>query len=127
MGDLLKEAQDIQSFLEITCSNNVDEIIDRIFTLNVYLARTGEMLATAKRLLRHRKTEEINKTIIAIAKASHLSASVQNALLDSICENESYVVDFIERINRVCVHQLDTLRSVLSYEKESIRLSNTGY
>ena len=127
MENLLSEAHSIQSYLEISCSGNPDEITDRIFTLNVYLARSGEMLANAKRLLRSKKTSEINKTIIAIAKESHLSASVQNALLDSICEEESFAVDFIERINRGCVHQIDSLRSVLSYEKEGMRLSNTGY
>jgi len=92
-----------------------------------YMSRSGEMLAKAKKILRARKTSEINKTIISIAKASHLSASVQNALLDSICEEESYLVDWTERINKTCTHQIDGLRSLLSYEKEEMRLSKTGY
>jgi hypothetical protein len=92
-----------------------------------YVACSGEMLAQAKKLLRTKKTSEIQKTILAIAKESCLSASVQNALLDSICEEENYLVDFIERINRTCVHQLDGVRSLLSYEKEGLRLNKTGY
>jgi len=127
MINFREEAKLIQSYLEIHCSNEPEEIIDRITKLNVYMARSGEMYATAKKLLRSKKSSEISKTIIIIAKETHLSASVQNALLDSICEEESYVVDWIERINRGCVHQIDSLRSLLSYEKENIRLNNTGY
>jgi len=127
MSDLTQESTKIQEYLDITVSNNPEEIIDRLSNLMAYLSRSGEMLAQAKKILRAKKTKEINKTIIAIAKASHLSASVQNALLDSICEEESYLVDWIDRINRTCTHQIDALRSLLSYEKEGMRLNKTGY
>jgi hypothetical protein len=86
-----------------------------------YMSRSGEMLAKAKKILRTKRTSEINKTIIAIAKQEHLSASVQNALLDSICEEESYLVDWLDRINRTCTHQIDGIRSLLSYVKEEMR------
>ena len=125
--DLLIEAKKIQDYLDILVSSDHEEIAERISTLMSYMSRSGEMLAQAKKMLRQRKTAEINKTIIAIAKASHLSASVQNALLDSICEQESYLVDWCDRINRTCTHQIDGLRSLLSYEKEELRLRETGY
>jgi hypothetical protein len=125
--ELKKEADKIQSYLEITCSNEATEICERLSTLMVYTARSGEMLAQGKRLLRSKKSAEISKTIIVIAKEAHLSATVQNALLESIAEDENYLVDKLERLNRSCVHQIDALRSLLSYEKEGLRLSNTGY
>jgi hypothetical protein len=124
---LNKEAADIQGYLEIASSNNPEEIQERIVTLMPFLARSGEMLAEAKRLLRRKKSTEISNTIIKIAKESHLSASVQNALLESIAEDEHYLVDKLERLNRSCVHQIDALRSLLSYEREGLRLNNTGY
>lgn len=127
MDELKKEAEQIQAYLDITVSGDPEEMSERISTLMSYMSRSGEMLAKAKKILRARKTSEINKTIISIAKASHLSASVQNALLDSICEEESYLVDWTERINKTCTHQIDGLRSLLSYEKEEMRLSKTGY
>lgn len=126
--ETLKErAFEIQKYLEIECSNSPEEIRDRMYVLMGYIATSGELLAQAKRMLRAKKSQEISKTIIAIAKESHLSASVQNALLDSICEDENYLVDLLERINRSATHQLDALRSLLSYEKEALRLNNTGY
>jgi uncharacterized protein with PQ loop repeat len=121
MNDLTKEATDIQAYLDITVSNEPTELTERLSTLMTYMSRSGEMLAQAKKILRTKKTSEINKTIIAIAKQECLSASVQNALLDSICEEESYMVDWLDRINRTCTHQIDGIRSLLSYVKEEMR------
>lgn len=117
-----EEAQKIQDYLDITASSDPAELVDRIATLMTYMSRSGEMFAQAKKILRAKKTTEISKTIINIAKEQCLSASVQNALLDSICEEESYMVDWLERINRTCTHQMDGLRSLLSYEKEQMRM-----
>jgi hypothetical protein len=121
MNDLTKEATDIQAYLDITVSNEPTELTKRLSMLMTYMSRSGEMLAQAKKILRTKKTSEINKTIIAIAKQECLSASVQNALLDSICEEESYMVDWLDRINRTCTHQIDGIRSLLSYVKEEMR------
>jgi hypothetical protein len=127
MQEIKKEAETIQSYLDIICSNDPEEMTERISNLMSYMSRSGEMLARAKKILRAKKTTEINKTIIAIAKTGHLSATVQNSLLDSICEEESFLVDWLDRINRSCTHQIDALRSLLSYEKEELRLTKTGY
>jgi sugar-specific transcriptional regulator TrmB len=127
IDEIKKEAETIQSYLDIVVSKDPKEMAERISNLMSYMSRSGEMLARAKKELRARKTTEISKTIISIAKAQFLSATVQNALLDSICEEESFLVDWIERINRGCVHQIDGLRSLLSYEKEEMRLTKTGY
>ena len=119
-----KEAEQIQSYLEIHCSNNPEEIKERINKLQVYLARSGEMLANAKRLLNDKKSSEIANTIVKIAKEECLSASAQNALVKSIAVDEQYLVDWLDRINSACVHQLDALRSLLSYEKEQLRYTS---
>lgn len=116
------EAKEIQSYLDINVSTDPAELVSRIATLMAYMSRSGEMLAMAKKELRIKKTTEISKTILKIAKENCLSASVQNALLDSICEEESFMVDWLERINRSCTHQIDGLRSLLSYEKEQMRI-----
>lgn len=121
---LIEEANAIQSYLEIECSGNPEEIINRINAISVYMARSGEMLAQAKKQLRARKSKEIQETILSIAEKNCLSASIQNALLDSICEEESFLVDLLDRINATCKHQNDALRSLLSFEKESLRMVN---
>lgn len=124
---LQEEAKQISDYLQITCQNNPQEIQQRIADTMVYVARTGEMLATAKQMLRRRKSEEIQNTIIAIARENCLSAKVQNALLDSIAEEEAFLVDTLDRLNAAATHQLDALRTLLSYEREELRLNKTGY
>lgn len=121
------ELKTISDYLNITCSNNPQEIQERISVIMVYMMRTGEMLADAKKMLRKKKSDEIQNTIISIAKESCLSAKIQNALLDSIAEDESFLVDRLDRLNASCTHQLDALRTLLSYEKEAMRLNKTGY
>ena len=71
---LNEEATQIQTFLEIHCSDNPVEIQDRLRMLAVYIARTGKMLADAKKLLNQRKTLEIKNSIIALANEYLLSA-----------------------------------------------------
>ncbi len=125
--DLTAEAGEISSYLQATLQGSPEEIQQRIADTMAYVARTGEMLATAKRMLRKRKSEEIQNTIIAIARENCLSAKVQNALLDSIAEDEAFLVDTLDRLNASATHQLDALRTLLSYEREGLRLNKTGY
>lgn len=125
--EMEKEINGISDYLKVTCSNNPQEIQERISDIMVFMARTGEMLANAKKMLRRKKTSEISNTIIAIAKENCLSAKVQNVMLDSIAEDEAFLVDRLDRLNSSCVHQLDALRTLLSYEKEALRLNKTGY
>ena len=81
---LYEEATAIQAYLEIPCTDNPIVIQERIRELAVYIARTGKMLADAKKLLNEKKTNEIQKTFIPIAKEAHLHLNVQNALLKSM-------------------------------------------
>jgi len=121
--NIFEEAKQIQDYLDITCSDNPEEIQERIRTIMSYISRTGFLLAEAKKILRLKKATEISNTIIHIAKEQCLSAKVQNTLIDSIAEDESYLVDLIDRLNAACTHQVDGLRSLLSYSKEELRLT----
>lgn len=124
---LQEESIQIQGYLDMTCSDNPDEIQERIRVIMPMISRTGYMLAEAKKLLRRRKSNEISNTIIAIAKEQCLSAKVQNALIDSIAEDEAYLVDLLDRLNAAATHQVDALRSLLSYNREELRLEKSGY
>lgn len=124
---LQQEAQQIQDYLDITCSENPEEVLERIRVIMPYISRTAFMLAEAKKALRRKKASEISNTIINIAKEQCLSAKVQNTLIDSIAEEEAYLVDWLERLNAAATHQVDALRSILSYEREQLRINKTGY
>lgn len=124
---LQEEAQQIQDYLDIECSENPEEVLERIRAIMPYISRTAFMLAEAKKALRRKKASEISNTIINIAKEQCLSAKVQNTLIDSIAEEEAYLVDWLERLNAAATHQVDALRSILSYERENLRITKTGY
>lgn len=124
---LQQEAQQIQDYLDIECSENPEEVLERIRTLMPYISRTAFLLAEAKKALRRKKASEISNTIINIAKEQCLSAKVQNTLIDSIAEEEAYMVDWLDRLNAAATHQVDALRSILSYERENLRITKTGY
>jgi len=121
--EIEEEARKIQSYLEIDCSDNVDEIAERLKTLNVYQARSGFMLAEVQKMYRQKRASEISEIIVSIAKENYLSAKAQNALVDSMAQDEAFLVDWLDRINATCKHQQDALRSILSYERENLRLS----
>jgi hypothetical protein len=125
--NLFSEAKEIQAYCEITVSDNPQEIFERIASLGVYIARTGKMLADAKFFLNKRKQDETVHIINNIIQKEKLSAKVQNSLMESICKDEQYLVDWIERLNRSATHQHEAARSLLSYEKENLRISKTGY
>lgn len=120
---LLEEAQQIQDYLDIECSEDPEEVLERIRAIMPYISRTAFMLAESKKALRRKKASEISKTIINIAKEQCLSAKVQNTLIDSIAEEEAYLVDWLDRLNAAATHQVDALRSILSYEREQLRLT----
>jgi hypothetical protein len=125
---MIKEVQEIQDYLEITCSGEPQEILVRIADISVYLARTSQLLADAKKDVSRIKRSAIVKEVIEpLTSNIALSATTQKAIIDGIAIDEQHLVDWIERINRTCVHQIDALRSMLSYEKEQLRITKTGY
>ena len=123
---LRKEAQEIQDFLEVTMSDDPQEVIERGNDLQVYMARTGKMLADAKYMLNKQKHQDTMNIVREFIIDQKLSAKVQNAMIDGICKEWQYLVDWIERLNAACTHQLDWCRSVNSKNKEELRLSNIG-
>ena len=121
-----EEATEMQAYLETLPEDNPDALSERIKILAVYQARSGYMLAEAKKTLSEKKKTEIVNTIIAIAKENYLSAKAQNALVDSIATDEQFMVDWLDRINAACKHQLYAVRSLLSFEKEVYKQNNYG-
>ena len=82
------EAQQIQEFLEITMSDNPQEVIERGNDLQVYMARTGKLLADAKYMLNEKKRHETMDIIRDFIIDQKLSAKVQNSLIDGLCKEE---------------------------------------
>ena len=117
---LIDECREIDAYMGVTPSDNIEEIVERGNDLIVYISRTGKMLADAKYHLNVIRKAEI-MDILKIIIPEKLSAKVQNALIDSVAREQQYLVDWCERLNRTAVHQLDWCRTVISKSKTEMQ------
>lgn len=124
MEEIKRECGLMQAELECVIPSDINAVIDHAKRIAVFHARAGQLLADAKKLLRSKKSSEIADTVVKIAKEGYLSAKAQNALVDSIAQDEAYLVDHLDRLNSMCVHQIDLCRTIISKEKEEMKFAN---
>lgn len=120
---ICKELTDIDSFLNITMSENAEEAVLRGNDLAVYVARSGKLLADAKYWLNEAMNSETMKTLAETAKNAKATATAINALVNSLCREERYLVDWCERCNRTATHQLSWCVTVISKAKEEMKMA----
>lgn len=113
----------IDSYLNITMSEDVQEAVLRGNDLAVYIARSGKLLADAKYYLNGKKKSEVFNTLRETASRAGATAKAVNAIIDSLCKDEQYLVDWADRVNRACVHNIDWCRTIVSKQKEEMRLA----
>lgn len=117
------ELKNIDSFLNITMSENADEAVNRGNDLSVYMARTGKLLADSKYWLDLSMRAEVMDTLRETVKDSKATAKAINALIDSLCREERYLVNWCERLNRTATHQLSWCVTVISKAKEEMKMA----
>lgn len=119
---ILQELTDIDNFLNITMSENAEEAVVRGNDLAVYVARTGKLLADAKYWLNQTKNTEVIEMLRETAMNTKATAKAVNALVDSVCREEQYLVDWCERCNRTATHQLSWCVTLISKAKEEMKM-----
>lgn len=120
---ILKDCHEIDAFLNITCSEQIEEVSQRGNDLNAYLARTVKMLADAKYHLNMAKQSDIMDILRDTAKQAKATATTVNELVKSACREEQYLVDFCDRLNAACTHQIDWCRTLISKAKTEMQYS----
>lgn len=122
IDQLIEEALEIQGFLEISQSEQLEEALQRGNDLSVYIARTGKMKADAKYRLNEAMQSDLIQQLTRLSNTiPGMSAKAVNAIVDSACKREQYVFDMVERLNRTATHQLEWCRSVLATAREDRR------
>ena len=114
-----KEARNIQMALECMNNPNIEAMIERLDQLGVYYARSGELLS-----------EVVGMRDAAVATPFHdeketiisLSPSLATKLVNSSASELNALEKWLDRINASCKHQCDNLRTMISYEKERLKL-----
>jgi hypothetical protein len=116
------EIKEMQEYLEIEVSEDPNEICERIRLINVYMARSSRLLAEAKA---HRRKAE-RDTFANLPDCMGMPANTLKKYLE-VCAYEWYEIEeALESLYKTCVHSIDSLRSLLSYSKEDMRLSRSG-
>ena len=106
----------MQDYLEKKIEEDPHFLMDRIGMLTVMIAQTSSMLADAK----YYQDTLINGAIMDSLKKAYeekLSPSTINKFVTTAAKEQNYLVNWIDRLNSAAVHQLDGIRSIVSYKK----------
>lgn len=122
IDELRETAGKMQTFLEAKPEDQDEGLITRLELLGVMVAKSGKCLADAKWHLDQRKNDSITQALKE-AMAGDWSISIINKKVDALCKEENYLVNLFDRINSAAVHQLDGLRTAISYRKEQMRMT----
>ena len=119
--ELKAKAERMQAYLEQKPGNEPADLIARAENLAVLMAQSGQCLADAKYV----QDQVINGTILeSLQKAyeERLSPSTINLFVKTAAKEWNYLVNWFDRINASATHQLDGIRSILSYRKAEMNL-----
>ena len=112
LSDIANNLKIIYAYCQDTYNeNDGDELNHRITILNSYLATSAEMLTYAKYNLDKRKGEVAEN----IEKST--SATQAKNIIEGAVSIENRIFLQCERLNRTITHQLDSIRTQLSYIK----------
>lgn len=112
------ELEEIQNFLELTQSEDVNEAVYRGNELAVYMARSGKLLADAK----IHRDEKLNSEVMREIKSLlSLPASTSNKYIDTLTREENHLVNWADRLNAACSRQLEWCRTIISKGKAEMQ------
>ena len=112
---IIAEIEDIAGYCSTTYDEtNGEELSERLTTLDVYLARTAVMLSDSLKIYNYKLGVETEKLL---KRKSSITPSVLNNIVKGKCSIEGRVLKLCERLNRTITHQLDAIRTQLSYIK----------
>jgi len=122
--NLIEEANTMQFYLEITVGDDPTEWSERGSVLCEYMARSGKCLADAKYHLAEKKKTFIVGELSKLLDLFNYSATTQRELIASCCGDMERLVTWFDRLNRSCTHQVDWIRTLISKEKEEMKLNH---
>ena len=118
---LFSLAETIHEFLkEEVHTDDIEVAVERGHKLAAYMANTGKALADAK----YWKDQAVSNSVLSRlrdTRAMNLPASVLNELIKAETKDHNYLVNWFDRLDKECTHQLDWLRTCISKEKTQMQ------
>lgn len=124
--DLIKEAEEIQAYLDSEIPTELEAMQIYGSEVSVYISRTGQMVADAGAHKDAKMSSAIMDQLSQMGSRAGLPASTLNKLIDANCKEETRLLKWCERLNRSATHRVDWVRSLVSKEKERLRLEANG-
>ena len=111
----------MQAYLESPVGQEPAELLERIEFLMIMVAKSGQLLAEAK----FQQDGLINAGLLQAMEDGldkKLSPSLITKFVSSNAKDINYLVNWADRINASATHQLDAIRSIVSYKKAELNL-----
>ena len=119
--ELNKLAEKMQAYLETDLGPDPQHLIDRAELLTILIAKSGQALAEAKFI----QDMIINEGLLSAINQgleTKLSPSLVNKFVSSNAKDVNFLVNWLDRINSAATHQLDGIRTIISYKKAELNL-----
>jgi hypothetical protein len=115
---MINQAERMQDFLETPFQSDDEErIILRLEHLAILNAKSGKFQAECQRE-RDKTILEATKSVLSDQSFVGTATSITKQYIDAKAHEWTYLLKWFERITSSSVHQIDTLRSILSYRKQ---------
>lgn len=110
-------ANEIQDELGASPGSEPSDITSRLEILCMLLAESGALLSKAKYYQDVAIKDSLDKVV-----DNEWTASTINMYAKACAKDYNYVVNVLDRANATIGHQLDALRSILSYRKAEMNI-----
>ncbi|MEP7198027.1 MAG: hypothetical protein ABI851_16025 [Saprospiraceae bacterium] len=107
----------IQGILEAEYAGDEGHIVnERLQQIATYMAESGKLKADADFHFQAKLNSEIMAAIKGLLP-DYSSASLQNQFVKSLAKDEQHLATYADRVNRSCTHQIEVMRTQISYLK----------
>ena len=111
----------MQAYLETPIGKEPNELLERMEYLLIMVAKSGQLLAEAKLA----QDQIINEGLLAAMDEGldkKLSPSLITKFVNTNAKEVNYLVNWADRVNASATHQLDAIRTIVSYRKAEMNL-----
>ena len=118
--DLLKEINSMYDHIsQISINADSESLLEELGTCNAYLGRSAQLQADAEEFLNIAKGEASEKYFNSLkAMDERFNATQSKLFVESRTIPEIKIYTLAERLNRTITHRIESIRSILSLEKQ---------
>lgn len=113
--DIATEVNEIYEAIKAPLDRTPQGLMGELETRGQWLARSAELLADAQILLDAKRGKSAESYV-----GSDESWNIIKHLIEAECADEKRLYVLAERLNATLVHQIDEVRTLLSYEKAQL-------